>query len=237
MKKIFSVSIQSPCSEKWESFTKAGQGAFCHRCQKNVADLTRMNERELLRYLSSRKGPTCARLRKDQLGNHHLNTPVRVIPGFGLFRAAAASILLLLVSKQGFAQTKAKEQITVVSPSVQTAPKFSATENVRLSGLVTDEEGNPFPGANIVLQGTSIGTSSDVDGRFVFPEPVPPGSTLIFTFIGYEPKIFKVTKDSPDELEVIMKMDAWELMGKLVVDAPYTVDPQPSFWSKVRSLF
>lgn len=238
MKNILSVSIKSPCSEKWDSFTPAEQGAFCHRCQKKVADLTRMNERELLEYLNSRKTATCARLRTDQLGIYHLDAPSKMLSRFSWFKAAAASVLLLLVSRQGLAQTKAKEQIVVVDPSIQTAStKSPAPGGVQVVGLVTDEAGNPFPGASIIVQGTTIGTTSDVNGRFVFAEPVPIGSTLVFGFIGFEPKTFKLKRDMPAEVEVVMKMDEWQMMGELTIDAPYAVQPKPSFWSKVRKLF
>lgn len=57
----------------------------------------------------------------------------------------------------------------------------------KIAGRVTNSEtGNALPGANIVLTGTNLGTSSDQDGSYYIIN-VPPGIyTLKATFIGYE---------------------------------------------------
>ncbi|MGI4735344.1 MAG: SusC/RagA family TonB-linked outer membrane protein [Janthinobacterium lividum] len=56
---------------------------------------------------------------------------------------------------------------------------------VTVQGVVTDEKGNPLPGATIVLKGnTSVGVSSDADGKFSLS--VPTGNeTLVISSIGY----------------------------------------------------
>src|SRR5690606_2600340 len=54
-------------------------------------------------------------------------------------------------------------------------------------GVVTDAStGETLVGANVAIQGTSIGTASDVDGRYTIRR-VPAGShVLVFSYIGYE---------------------------------------------------
>ncbi len=54
-----------------------------------------------------------------------------------------------------------------------------------VQGVVTDEKGNPLPGATVVVKGnTSIGISSDADGKFSLS--VPTGNeTLVISSIGY----------------------------------------------------
>jgi TonB-linked SusC/RagA family outer membrane protein len=56
---------------------------------------------------------------------------------------------------------------------------------VTVQGVVTDDKGNPLPGATIVLKGnTSVGASSDADGKFSLS--VPTGTeTLVISSIGY----------------------------------------------------
>jgi len=56
---------------------------------------------------------------------------------------------------------------------------------VTVQGVVTDERGTPLPGATIVLKGnTSVGVSSDADGKFSLS--VPTGNeTLVISSIGY----------------------------------------------------
>lgn len=58
-----------------------------------------------------------------------------------------------------------------------------AQENI-VSGKVTEENGAPIPGVNILVKGTNVGTTTDATGRYSLS--VPPASTLIFSFIGYE---------------------------------------------------
>ena len=52
-----------------------------------------------------------------------------------------------------------------------------------VSGLVSDENGVPLPGANVVIDGTSTGVSTDFDGNFQIA--VNQGDVLAISFIGY----------------------------------------------------
>lgn len=55
---------------------------------------------------------------------------------------------------------------------------------VQVSGTVTDENGDPLPGANVLEQGTTNGTTTDIDGKFSL-SVMGENSVLIFSFIGY----------------------------------------------------
>ncbi len=54
-----------------------------------------------------------------------------------------------------------------------------------ISGLVTDSNKNPVIGANVYLQGTYDGSSTDVTGRFTFSTTKTGIVTLVASFIGY----------------------------------------------------
>src|SRR5690606_17295841 len=60
----------------------------------------------------------------------------------------------------------------------------SALALIGVSGRVTDETGSPFPGVNVVVKGTAIGTSTDDDGRYSLDVPSE-NSILVFSFVGY----------------------------------------------------
>jgi len=71
---------------------------------------------------------------------------------------------------------------------------ISLKENIRelsdlqqniVRGVVTDENGNPIPGATVIIKGTTIGTTTDLNGNYVI-EGVAPQTTLIVSFIGYK---------------------------------------------------
>lgn len=59
---------------------------------------------------------------------------------------------------------------------------YSQTKTV--TGTVNDSEGAPLPGASIVIKGTSIGTSTDFDGKFTINVPND-GKTLVVSYIGF----------------------------------------------------
>ena len=54
----------------------------------------------------------------------------------------------------------------------------------QISGSVSDDNGVPLPGATILIQGTSQGTTTDFDGNFSIESS--DGSTLVISYVGYE---------------------------------------------------
>lgn len=60
----------------------------------------------------------------------------------------------------------------------------SFAQEQQISGTVTDENGVPLPGVNIVIQGSSQGTNTDFDGNYSLN--VNEGQTLVFSFVGFE---------------------------------------------------
>ncbi len=65
-----------------------------------------------------------------------------------------------------------------------------AFSQVTVSGTVTDNSGSPLPGVNVIEKGTSNGVATDANGKFNLN--VSNGSTLIFSFVGFQPREVKV---------------------------------------------
>ena len=64
-------------------------------------------------------------------------------------------------------------------------------QDVNVSGTVVSAlDGEPLIGVTITVKGTTIGTSTDVDGNFIIKAPV--GSFLYVSYIGYTPQDVKV---------------------------------------------
>jgi hypothetical protein len=62
-------------------------------------------------------------------------------------------------------------------------------QNGRIEGTVRDAiNGEPVPFANVLIQGSSIGTVSDLDGRFVLDQLTPGLVNLQISFVGYQSK-------------------------------------------------
>ncbi len=54
-----------------------------------------------------------------------------------------------------------------------------------ISGVVTDESGSPLPFANVFVEGTTVGTTTDIDGNYSLK--VPDGSTtIVVSYTGYD---------------------------------------------------
>lgn len=64
-------------------------------------------------------------------------------------------------------------------------------QNVNVSGTVTSSlDGEPLAGVSVIAKGTSTGTSTDIDGHFSLS--ARPGSTLLFSYVGFTPQEVKV---------------------------------------------
>ncbi|MEY8781861.1 TonB-dependent receptor [Allomuricauda sp. XS_ASV26] len=65
---------------------------------------------------------------------------------------------------------------------------LSAQQNGSVVGKLTDKELNddPLPFANVLIKGTTMGTTSDFDGLFQIADVEPGTYTLVFSFLGYE---------------------------------------------------
>lgn len=58
---------------------------------------------------------------------------------------------------------------------------------VTVSGRVTDAKGQPVIGASVIVRGTTLGVSTDAEGRFTLEVPAPASSqTLEVSYLGYE---------------------------------------------------
>lgn len=86
--------------------------------------------------------------------------------------------------------------------------KSKVTQNTGvIKGRVVDSKGNPLPGVTIVIEGTSIGVSSDMDGKFTIK--AKKGDVLKVSFIGMQSQIVKITDYK--ELRIALKEETAKL--------------------------
>lgn len=81
--------------------------------------------------------------------------------------------------------------------------QFVFAQQKEVSGVVTDTDGLPLPGVNIVIQGTTTGTQTDFDGNYQIAGEI--GQTLVYSFIGFEN--YTATIGEENELNVALKQD------------------------------
>ena len=72
-----------------------------------------------------------------------------------------------------------------------------------ISGVVLDENGGPLPGANVVIENTSTGVSTDFDGNFTIN--ANSGQVLVISYIGYTSEY--ITVGNQDSVTVSLQLD------------------------------
>ena len=84
--------------------------------------------------------------------------------------------------------------VTAVSLSAQTTVK----------GIVTDETGEPLIGAGVLVEGTTTGTITGIDGDYIITVPAS-AKNLVFSFIGLQDQVVPI--DGRTEINVVLAAD------------------------------
>ncbi|CAM3521575.1 SusC/RagA family TonB-linked outer membrane protein [Zobellia roscoffensis] len=92
--------------------------------------------------------------------------------------------------------------------------QISFAQEKTISGTVTDQEGLPLPGVNIIVQGSTSGTQTDFDGNYSIN--ASEGQTLLFSYIGQ--KSTSAVVGASDNINIQMEEDA-EALDEVVVTA------------------
>ena len=87
-------------------------------------------------------------------------------------------------------------------------------QNVKVTGTVTDNNGEPMIGVYVLVQGTTNGTSTDLDGKYSLN--AASDATLVFSYMGYTDKVEAV--NGRQVVNVTMSQDA-VLLEDVVVTA------------------
>jgi TonB-linked SusC/RagA family outer membrane protein len=91
----------------------------------------------------------------------------------------------------------------------------AAAQDRAIQGTVTSQtDGEPLVGVSVLIKGTSIGTTTNVDGKYSIS--AKPGQMLVFSYIGFENKSIKVSSNSPRNIDIELKESA-ELLNEVVV--------------------
>jgi len=88
------------------------------------------------------------------------------------------------------------------------------TQQIKISGIIIDENKNPLPGASIVIKGTLKGTETDFNGKFIL-DVESETSIIVVSFLGYSNNEVVVGKET--FFEIVLKEDASQLEEIVVV--------------------
>ena len=91
---------------------------------------------------------------------------------------------------------------------------FMAYAQKTVTGTVKDATGEPMIGVSVVVDGTSIGGVTDLDGNFTI-QKVPNSGVLKFSYVGYKEQ--KVSVAGKNSLDIVLQEDAMGLDEVVVV--------------------
>ena len=101
---------------------------------------------------------------------------------------------------------KVDDHIVIVpkqkSEQKEVQPQFTVT------GTVSDDQGVTLPGVNVLIKGTFLGTTTDINGRYAITSATSI-DTLIFSFIGY--KKLEVAVVGREKVDVVMMQEVTTL--------------------------
>lgn len=100
-----------------------------------------------------------------------------------------------------------KNRVTIIERQIKNV------ELIEVTGKVTDADGNPIPGASVVIHGTTQGVATDIDG--VYTLRMKADDVLKVSFIGYKTEIVPVK--GKQRINVILKPEAQDIEEVTVV--------------------
>lgn len=107
---------------------------------------------------------------------------------------------------------------------------------IKVTGVVTDEQKSPLPGVSVVVKGTTHGVATDFDGNYSIE--VPNNAVLEFSSIGYQTLTKKVTTvnwgGKSLVINVLLNSQVQELTDVVIVG--YTTSTKKSLVSAVSSV-
>lgn len=120
----------------------------------------------------------------------------------------------------------------VLSPELVFADRLTlnVVNQQTIRGIVVDESGEPIIGANVLVVGSTIGTITDLDGRFAIEAPA--NAKIKISFIGYKDQ--EVTIKPGKEIKIVM-IDDSQLLGEVQVVA-YGVQKKVSITGAISSM-
>ena len=146
---------------------------------------------------------------------HKFNLPHQQISVGGLLK--------MIANETGLEFRQINNTINV-KPTRPPAPKPEIKETKvneydrEISGKVTDQNGLPLPGANVLVSGTNLGTTTDVDGNYRLTVP-DESVMLVFSYIGYTTEEVEIAGRSV--IDMVMLPDIQSLQGVEVVSTGY----------------
>ena len=228
------LSINTPCSEKFNNFTSTEKGGFCNSCQKEVIDFRNWTDKEVAIHFKNTTQKTCGYFRDEQLKSYDNDTIPLKTNRYRFLNAgiASVSLLSLLSFNSAFGQTKEKPTTIQTENKNKERELESQSEGIIVKGIISDEMG-PLVGANVALKNSKVGVATNFEGEFTFPQPLEVGAILVVSYVGFESQEFKVS--AKNNIVLKMEITSCNWVGEVSVTNVY--QSKPSFVQRVKAWF
>ena len=92
-----------------------------------------------------------------------------------------------------------ENKLIVIAPNITTEAK----QQTRVTGRITDAtSGDPLPGVNIIIEGTTVGATTDMNGNYDIDLPGP-NVTLVFSYIGYNTEKVQYSGQATIDMQMV----------------------------------
>jgi hypothetical protein len=236
------VTIPKPCDHNWQTFTPTKHGGFCSSCNKEVIDFTNWKPEEIHAYFLKRPHGSCGKLRASQLRDFSAVVTLNMSSLMRWITPPLVSMSLSLAPTVAIAQPGHDVEFSIPASisNEETSADQTLKTNIprKITGVVIDPVGQPMPGVNVYLKGTTNGTVTDADGNYELMIQRPTTSdVLAFSFIGMITE--EVLIGNQESIEVTLKYDEALLSEQIIVGGVCThrrYSPR-SMWYKIKGLF
>ena len=226
----FKLNIPEPCHEDWQQMSPTQKGKFCANCQKEVIDFTKLSATEIAR-TTKKATQLCGRFTSTQLEQEYVSASQNSLSRLGIALGLGS---IIAVAQPSFAQEEKPDKIEVHQLQGEVALTTQANDSISITGTVTDEEGLPLPGVNVIQQNSSNITQTDFDGHFsivILEKDFENEVFLEFSYVGFETKQIKLKNSFEKNIEIELDVNMEYMSTGMVVVA------KPNIFQRFLNLF
>ena len=100
---------------------------------------------------------------------------------------------------------KVKDRFILLTTPEVTINDLLTQQQKSVSGKITDSSGAPLPGVTVLVKGTTRGSVTDIDGKYILTD-IPEQAVLVFSFVGMKSQEIEVK--TQNLINVVMFIDA-----------------------------
>ncbi len=149
-------------------------------------------------------------------------------PFLRLLHAGLVTVLVILAAQP------------VAGGPTDPTPAAPVVTEILLRGVVkAKEDGVVLPGVNVYLKGGVVGTVTDSDGKFEFPQKLKEGDVVYFSYVGFVTWEYTVPKSEIAVIELNVALELQTTLGEVAGEQVYASKASglKGLWKKVKSVF